>query len=86
MKGTAVTMTLPGSASGAQNTVVSVALRVGRTGKSQPPSQAHSLGHDLQAGGGPLGVSVIALIIAIAAQTFPGEVRGNEFVEEIVTG
>ena len=79
-------MTLPGSISGAQNTVVSVALRIGGTGKSQPPSQAHSLGDDLQVGGGPLGVSVIALIIAVAAQTFPGEVRGNELVEEIVAG
>src|SRR5690349_23625343 len=46
--------------------VVSVALRIGGTGKSQPPSQAHSLGDDLQVGGGPLGVSVIALIIAVA--------------------
>ena len=82
--GIAASMTVPGSASGAQNTVVSVALKVGLTRKLQPPAHPHHLRQALTVRVGAFDFSVVALIAGIAAQPFPGEIRGDEIVDKVV--
>jgi hypothetical protein len=77
-------MTVPGSASGAQNTVVSVALKVGLTRKLQPPAHPHHLRQALTVGVGAFDFSVVALIVGVAPQPFPRKIRGDEIVHKVV--
>lgn len=82
--GSAVRMTVLESASGAQKTVVSVALSVGATSKLQPPSSAHNVPVTLRVDCSAFDVGVVALVVGIAPQPFPCEVGSCETVDEIV--
>ncbi|NEJ25728.1 hypothetical protein GR247_37455 [Rhizobium leguminosarum] len=79
-----MSITVLGSTSGAQNTAVSMALKVGSTGKSQPPALSDHVRQVLTVRVGVIDFSVVALIVGIAAQPFPCEVAGDKIVQVVV--
>src|SRR5579883_2697306 len=78
--GTVVRMTVPGSMSGAQNTVAAVASSVGSIAKAQPPAPLDDRGKALGGVGGSRAFSEIALIDGVAPQAFPGKVRRDQLI------
>src|SRR3546814_19186190 len=65
---------VPGSASGAQNTEVSVAAKSGRTGKSHTPAQPRQVRQMSRIARPPFDLGIIALVSSVAAQPLPGKI------------
>lgn len=79
-----VRMTVPGSASGAQNTAVSVAASDGSIGKAQPPATADHHREPIGISGWMHSFSIVSLITIIAPEPFPREIRCGQIVDVVV--
>lgn len=77
-------MTVPGSASGAQKTVVSVAASDGSIGKVQPPTLAHNHRQSIGITTWMHASSIVLLINVVAPEPFPGEIRRKEIVDVVI--
>lgn len=82
--GTVVRITVPGSMSGAQNTVAAVASSVGSIAKAEPPAPLDRRGKALGRVGGSRAFGKIALIDGVAPQAFPGKVRRDQVIQIVV--
>jgi len=84
MGGAWASRTVPVSASADQNMGLSVALNEGRTKKLQPPATPRSIRHGLSLACRTRDCHIVALVVFIAPQPFPGEIGSNEVVDVVV--
>lgn len=77
-------MTVPGSTSGVQKTVALVAASDGSIAKEQPPTRPDQRGEALGGSGGSLAFGKISLVLRVAPQPFPRQVRRVEMIEIVV--
>src|SRR5581483_4829025 len=82
--GTVVRITVPGSMSGAQNTVAAVASSAGSIAKAEPPAPLDRRGKAPGGVGGARAFGKIALIDGVAPQAFPGKVRRDQVIQIVV--
>src|SRR5579885_492790 len=83
-EGTVVRMTVPGSTSGAQNTLALVASSAGSIAKAEPPAPLDRRGKALGGVGGARAFSKVPLINGVAPQAFPPKVRRDQVIQVVV--
>jgi len=80
--GDGLTIRVPGSIAGVQKTSIFLAGRLGGIGKAKPPTSCQSVGGAIA---DPFrGALIVAFVICIAAEEFPGQVACVKLFDVVV--